>query len=50
MHHKECDSCHCEFLYQTCEIKDEYERIDAYNSQLLYRYIKCPECGHIIRV
>lgn len=48
--HCECDICGCEFLYEGHDVKTEYDRVDAYNSERLYDYIKCPECSHTIKL
>ena len=45
-----CKKCYCEFLYQKSDIKKEETRINAYESEIDYYYIKCPECGSIIEV
>lgn len=43
-----CPKCECEFLYQKKDIEYSYDRINAYESELEYTYIICPECGKII--
>lgn len=47
--HKEietkCPHCECIFSYEDREIEEEWERIDAYNSDHKYDYVKCPDCG-----
>lgn len=53
--HKEiekiCPKCECVFTYEDHEIEEEWERIDAYNSDHKYDYVKCPDCGeHVIVV
>lgn len=40
-----CPKCRCEFLYQKHDIEYSYDRINAYESELEYTYITCPECG-----
>ena len=48
--HGKCPKCGCEFLYQRHDIAHSYDRINAYESELEYTYITCPEpdCGEMI--
>ena len=40
-----CEKCGCGFLYNTQkDVKVEYKRINAYESENLYEYVWCPEC------
>ena len=48
--HGKCERCGCEFLYSKREVETEYERINAYESEILYRYVKCPECNAQIKI
>lgn len=41
-----CSKCNCKFAYQKNDIREEYERIDAYDSKYIGKYIQCPECGN----
>jgi len=50
MSQMECPNCGCVFLYQRCDIKDAYERINAYESEKIGSYVKCPECGKVISI
>ena len=45
-----CDNCGCEFQYQEKDILTEETRITAYDSEIEYRYIKCPECNNTIKL
>jgi DNA-directed RNA polymerase subunit RPC12/RpoP len=45
-----CNNCGCKFLYQESDILTEETRINAYDSEIEYRYIKCPECNNIIKL
>lgn len=42
---KICPKCGCVFTYEDHEIEEEWERVDAYNSDHKYDYVKCPDCG-----
>ena len=35
-----CDKCRCKFEYNEIDINRDSKRYD--------KYVKCPECGHII--
>lgn len=50
MKHGKCLKCYCEFLYSQKDIKYEYDRINAYESELEYTYVRCPECDSIVRL
>ena len=50
MRRKKCPSCNSIFLYSQDDIKESYERINAYESEFEYNYVKCPECGEIIKL
>ena len=44
-----CPYCGCEFLYKNTEIKTIYDRTNGYESEVLYKYMKCPECEIAIK-
>ena len=51
MNHGKCSNCNCEFLYsQKDDIHYYYNRINAYESELLYTYVNCPECNFIVKL
>lgn len=50
MLHGVCNECGCEFLYRRSDIKSMERRINAYNSETEYTYVKCPECECIIKL
>ena len=51
MKHGKCSNCNCEFLYsQKDDIHYYYDRINAYESELLYTYVNCPECNFIVKL
>lgn len=43
-----CPVCECEFSYVTKDITAHWVRVTAEDSDLLYTYINCPECGKTI--
>ena len=45
-----CNKCNCEFSYLNEDIKYAYNRINAYESELEYKYVCCPECKNIIKL
>ena len=45
-----CNKCYCQFLYNKNDIQDEEDRINAYESEHLYYYVVCPECGNHIKI
>lgn len=45
---KVCLACECEFSYVKKDIKENWLRITSEDSDLLYTYINCPECGKTI--
>ena len=45
---KICDDCGCVFTYVKKDIKENWVRETAYDSDLIYTYINCPECGKTI--
>jgi DNA-directed RNA polymerase subunit RPC12/RpoP len=45
---KTCPICECEFSYEEKDIEQNWVRINAYDSDLTYTYINCPECGTTI--
>ena len=50
MLHDVCNDCGCEFLYKKSEINRKEKRINSYESEFEYAYVKCPECGKIIKL
>jgi len=48
--HAKCDKCNCEFSYLNEDIEYSYNRINAYDSDLEYTYVCCPECKNIIKL
>lgn len=42
---KVCPDCKCVFIYVKKDIKENWVRETAYESDLIYTYINCPECG-----
>lgn len=50
MKHGKCLKCNCEFLYQHKDVKYYYNRIYAYESELEFTYVNCPECDSIVTV
>ena len=48
MLHVKCTKCGCEFLYQFTDIVYDYDRINAYDSELKCKYVRCPECNAVI--
>ena len=47
---EKCSKCNCEFLYSRKDVKYYYNRIDAYESELEYTYVYCPECNSIVKL
>lgn len=45
---KVCPDCQCVFTYVKKDIEENWVREDAYNSNLIYTYVNCPECGKTI--
>ena len=45
---KVCPDCACEFSYVQGDITQNWVRKNVYDSDLLYTYINCPECGKTI--
>ena len=45
---KGCPDCGCVFAYVKKDIKENWVRETAYDSDLIYTYINCPECGKTI--
>lgn len=45
-----CPKCNCEFLYSQKDVQYSYDRINAYESELEYIYVNCPECGVVIKL
>ena len=45
---KVCPDCECVFTYVEKDIKRNWVRENAYESDLTYTYINCPECGKTI--
>ena len=45
---KVCPDCDCEFSYVQGDITENWFRKNAYDSDLIYTYINCPECGKTI--
>ena len=45
-----CNKCNCEFAYLNEDIQYSYDRINAYESELEYTYVRCPECKNIIKL
>jgi hypothetical protein len=45
-----CNKCNCELSYLKEDIQYSYNRKNAYESELEYTYIKCPECKNIIKL
>ena len=45
---KTCPECKCEFSFVEKDIKQNWVRENAYESDLTYTYINCPECGKTI--
>ena len=45
---KVCPDCECEFSYTKKDIQENWVRKNAYDSDLIYTYINCPECGKTI--
>ena len=48
--HAICNKCNCEFAYSNEDIQYSYDRINAYESELEYTYVRCPECKNIIKL
>lgn len=46
----ECPNCGCEFLYKKTEIKTIYDRTKGYESEVLFKCVKCPECEKVIKI
>ena len=47
----ECDECHCKFKYYDSEVQIETSSLEEQEFLCGYgvsKYIKCPQCGHII--
>ena len=45
-----CPRCECEFLYQEESVETMWNRITAYESEIEYTYVICPECGKVIKL
>lgn len=45
---RECPDCKCVFSYVEKDIEQNWVRVNAYDSDLTYTYINCPECGKTI--
>lgn len=45
---RECPDCKCVFTHVKKDIKENWIRENAYESDLIYTYINCPECGKTI--
>jgi uncharacterized protein with PIN domain len=45
---KVCPICDCEFSYVKKDIKENWVRVTAEDSDLTFTYIHCPECGKTI--
>jgi len=45
---KVCPDCECVFTYVEKDITQNWFRKNAYDSDLIYTYINCPECGKTI--
>ena len=45
---KVCPDCECEFSYIKEDIKQNWVRETAEESNLIYTFINCPECGKTI--
>jgi uncharacterized protein (DUF2225 family) len=43
-----CPVCECEFTYVKKEVKENWVRVTAEDSDLTFTYIHCPECGKTI--
>ncbi len=43
---KVCTNCHCEFAYNKKDIKEEYNRQDECDINI----VLCPECKHSIPI
>jgi len=43
-----CHNCECVFTYVKDDIQENWVRVNAYDSDLMYTYINCPECGKTI--
>ena len=43
-----CPDCGCVFIYREKDIQENWVRETAYDSDLTYTYINCPECGKTI--
>ena len=43
-----CKECGEIFLYDDWDIKREDVRVNAYEDETLYLYVKCPHCGEKI--
>ena len=43
-----CPVCECEFAYVRKDIKENWVRVTSEDSDLIYTYINCPECGKTI--
>ena len=45
---KACPDCECEFSYVRGDLIENWVRKNAYDSDLTYTYIICPECGKTV--
>lgn len=45
---KVCPDCECVFTYVEKDINQNWVRKNAYDSDITYTYINCPECGKTI--
>jgi transcription initiation factor TFIIIB Brf1 subunit/transcription initiation factor TFIIB len=43
-----CPDCGCVFTYKDTDIEQNWVRVTAYDSDLTYTYIVCPECRKTI--
>lgn len=43
-----CPNCECEFSYVKKDIKENWVRVTAEDSDLTFTYVHCPECGRTI--
>ena len=50
MKHGKCLKCNCKFLYSQKDVQYYYDRINAYESELAYTYVYCPECNSIVEL
>lgn len=43
-----CNKCNCVFSYSKHDIEYIYDRHNAYDSDLEYSYVECPECKNTV--